>query len=200
MIFHRSSSILAAADLVAVSAFGLLLPIFAVFLRDTIPGVTLLNVAVAQAIFLTSKAAFDLLFSTFVHAGNHHKRSWSAVALGYAVMAVVPLGYSLAHNMSHIFLLQIVLGMGVGLVGATWHDLFMASTDSQLHGTVYKIYNTAVAFACAAAAILGGYLAYNFDYQILLYTLSGLAACACIMTLVAAAMSPALKQHRLPRN
>jgi len=197
MTFHRSTAILAAADLMAVSAFGLLLPIFALFLHDTIPGVTILNIAVAQAVFLTAKAAFDLLFSIFIHAKNSDKRSWSAVAIGYLVMAAVPLGYAYAQNMGQIFLLQILLGLGVGLAGATWHDLFMATGDTRHHGTVYKIYNTAVAFACAAAAILGGYLAYNFGYQTLLFLLSGLAICASLMTLVAAVFFPPARQQSL---
>ena len=150
MTFNRTLTILSLADLAAVSAFGSILPIFALFLFDSIPDATIQNIAMAQALFLGSKAIFDLLFSKFdLHHPPAAEKAAHRVALGYLVMAAVPIGYAGAHSMGSIFLLQLALGLGVGLVGTTWHDLFTASTDKRWQGSEFTIYRTAVGFACA---------------------------------------------------
>jgi hypothetical protein len=196
MTFDRTLTWLSIADLLAVAAFGLILPIFALFLFDNIPDATIQGVAMAQALFLGSKAIFDLLFSTYdAHHPPPPKKAAHRVALGYLVMAAIPLGYAGAHGMDDIFLLQMALGLGVGLVGTAWHDLFTASTDQRWHGSEFTAYRTAAGFACAATAIMGGIVAQLFGYQILLMALSALPAAASIMTLFVAfnAIEPAAK-------
>lgn len=194
MTFNRTLIWLAIADLTAVSAFGLILPIFALFLFDNIPGATIQSVALAQAFFLASKAVFELLFSTFdIKNPPSPKTASQRVALGYLFLASIPLGYAVAQDMGQIFLLQLALGLGVGMVGTTWHDLFTASMDRRWQGSEFTLYRTSVGFACAAAAVLGGVIAQLFGYHILLITLSGLSVLASIMTLSAVSSSPVAK-------
>ena len=173
---------LIASDLMAFGAYGLLLPIFALFLMDHIPGMTLQGVALAEALYLISKALFTQVFVSFSQQGQHKRNTW-LLFVGYIVIAGVPLAYAWSTNFIQIVVAQIILGFGAGVSAPAWAYFFTASTEQKNQSSLRLAYDTVTTLALAFAAVAGGFIAYQYGYQNLFYSMSLLAAIGALISL-----------------
>lgn len=158
---------LALIDVLLLSSFGMLFPIFPLFLMDTIVGVTIQNVAVAYALYLTSSAIFSWIYMTFLHHGDAVFRAKNGLVIGSFVVMITPLLYLYATEMTQILLIQIMLGFGFALVKTSWSRLTHAKLDFLHIEPLLQTRSFLTTFVLAIAAVLGGYVTYQHSYQAL---------------------------------
>jgi len=88
---NKILKILIYADILMISAFGLLAPIFALFLSNNIKGGTIAAAGVASAIYLLTKCLFQLLIARFNDAEPGNKREVMTTFIGYLMLSFIPL-------------------------------------------------------------------------------------------------------------
>ncbi|GEM_PF-982585 len=176
--------LIASIDLLLAASFGLILPILPIFLVERINGATIFNVALAYSIFLISKAFFGWIFALFMSHEKVSTRAKGGLFFGSILITLTPIVYLYSIEITHIYLAQILLGLGFGFLKTSWMYLTHQTIEELLHETLLNIHGYILTFCLAMVAIFGGFIAYNYGYTLLFYTMFGLGLLATILSIV----------------
>ncbi len=161
---HKILRTLILSDLFLLGSFGLISPIFAVFMLQKIPAITITAIGVATAIQLITKSFFQILVGRWTDAEAGNKRELFTLFIGSIVMSMVPFGYIFSASLAHIYTLQFIYGLGSALIYPGWIVIFTRYTRDEKAGYEWSVYNTIISLGTAAAAFLGGYFAETFSF------------------------------------
>jgi MFS family permease len=169
------------SDVLILSSFGLIGPIFAIFITGNIEGGSLVNAGLASTIFLIVKASVQLPLSKFFIDKEKHKTH--SLLFGTFLIISVPFMYLTADNISSIFMAQAVYGLGAACAYPAWFSLFTTYIDKKHKGFEYAIYTTSTGIGTAIAAYLGAQVADLLGFKYL-FLLVGLIAFAGFVLLI----------------
>ena len=153
------------SDLFLYGGFGLIQPIFAVFMLQEITGSSVMAIGVATTIQLVTKSILQLGIAKWTDAEPGNRRELLTLFAGSLIMSVVPFAYLWATALHHVFILQFVYGLGTALAYPGWIVIFARYTDDSKRGYEYSVYNTTIGLGVAAAAVLGGYFVQTYSFQ-----------------------------------
>ena len=133
-------------------------------------------------IFLVTKSVVQLPFSRYIDS-HDSKTRW--VVLGAFLIAMVPFVYIMADNINHVYLAQLLYGIGSGLAYPTWLSLWSTHLDRKHEGFEWSLYSTMTGFGTAATAAIGAVIAQfmGFTYTFLLVGIMSLIGCAILIGL-----------------
>jgi len=164
---NKILKILLLSDLLIIAGFGLIAPIFAIFLKDNIFGGSILAVGIASAIFLLTKGVAQLFVSKYTDQEKGNVRELYTLIIGSLIFTLVPIIYIFSTNIWHIYIAQIINGLGAALAYPGWMTLFTRFTDKNKEGYEWSVYDTAISFGTAATAAIGAYIAEMLGFNTL---------------------------------
>lgn len=161
---NRILRLLISYDLLTISSFGLLQPIFAIFLKEEVVGASIASVGAASAIFLVTKSLLQPFVGKFADAETENKREIRFLFLGSLLIVVTPLIYIVAKNIYYIYFAQFVYGIGSAFAFAAWYTLYTRFIDKNREGYQWSIYDTVTGLAGALTALTGAIIAQYFGF------------------------------------
>ncbi|MBM4402301.1 MAG: MFS transporter [Candidatus Cloacimonetes bacterium] len=161
--------ILTLSDILILSGFGLLSPIFAVFLTEQIQGGNLEVVGFASTIYFLTKSLLQIPVAEYLDQKRGEKDDFCAMLFGSIIISLVPLFYLFAKTPFHIYLAQIFYGIGSALSFPSWMAIFTRHIDKSAECFEWSIYYTATDLGGALTAALGGILAQNLGFRPLFF-------------------------------
>ena len=162
------------SDLVFYTGWGLISPIFAIFILDSIIGGNAFVVGMAAAIHLVVRSLLRIPFG--MKADKSQKVSYQFMLWGLLIAALVPLGYIFSSEVWHIYIFQAVLGASLAMSTAGWACIFTRHMDKGKESTEWGIDAVAVGLGPGIAAAVGGVTVtyFSFNYVFVVVTLAGL--------------------------
>lgn len=157
--------VLVLGDIMFFSAFGLIGPIFAVFITNQIAGATVATVGFAATINLLVRALLQMPIARYIDRHKGEKDDFKFMVAGSTLISVVPFIYLLVVTPWHLYLAQVVLGIGGALANPGWFAIFTRHIDKNKEGTEWTLENVGVGLAAAGTAAIGGVLAQNFGFH-----------------------------------
>lgn len=176
---NKVLKILILSDILVLSGFGFMNPVFSIFLLEKISGGNLFTVGIASALYLVSHAILQIIFS---YKFNPDDRRWMLLA-GTALFFLVPFGYIFSTNIWQVYGLQILYGLGAALAYPSWSSFFTANLEKGKRGFQYSLYSSGTAFGAAITAVIGGWLAENVGFWAV-FVLTGVFALFGLLTLL----------------
>lgn len=164
--------LLVLSDLFILSGFGLIQPIFAIFVIRQIPGATITAIGIAATVQLFTRAVFQIIIGKWADDERGNKRELYALVAGSIIISVVPLGFIFASSLSILYLVQFVHGLGQALWYPSWRVIFTRYADNRRAGYEWGLYDTVTSFGVATAAALGGYFTEQFSFTPLFIAVS----------------------------
>jgi DHA1 family quinolone resistance protein-like MFS transporter len=161
------------SDVLILSSFGLIGPIFAVFITGNLEGGTLVTAGLATTIFLVTKAVVQLPLSKYFIDKEKHKTH--SLIFGTFLIISVPFMYLTAENVYSIFVAQVVYGLGAACAYPAWFSLFTAYMDKKHKGFEYAVYTTSTGLGTALAAYLGAEVAALLGFSSLFFVVGIIA-------------------------
>ena len=143
------------ADVFLSTGFGLVNPIFAIFIKDNLAGGTIAAAGIATAIFLIIKSFLQIVISKKF---NPKDRVWLLLT-GVLFVSFVPFFYAFSTNIWHIYLAQIFHAVGAAMFAPTFMGLFILHINRKKPGLQWSIYSTSVSLGTGLAALIGAGLA-----------------------------------------
>ncbi len=116
-------------DLIFLSAFGLIAPIFAVFIIEQINGGNVRVVGFAAAIYWILKSILQVPIGKFLDKRRGEKDDFYCLVVGYLLAALVPFGYIFSYSPWHIYGLQAVYAIGMAMGIPAWAAIFTRHID-----------------------------------------------------------------------
>ena len=160
------------ADFFIISGWGLINPIFAVYITGQVKGAGVETVGLATTIYFLLKSGLQIPLANLIDKIRGEKDDFLAMVVGMTIMGIVPLFYIFIKTVPQLFLVQALYGLGGALSYPSWMALFTRHIDKQKEGWEWSLYYTTVDLSGAAAAAVGGYLAKYFGFHHLFLVIS----------------------------
>ncbi len=165
-------------------AFGLLTPIFALFLIEKIPNASLLTVGIAEAIFLMTLSIIRPFTRLSSQSDSKGFRIQYLLWFGSALIVLSPFLYLLSRDMLDIYVIQMIYGIGVAFSEPAWSRLINQTCALPTEKFNEPFYTAGTLIAAGLAAI-GGFIAQEQGIPaLLLYVGATLFCVAIIMILI----------------
>lgn len=163
---------LVAYDFVLNFAFGLLAPIFAVFILGKIEGSTIKVIGTAMAFYWLARILSTVPLSRFMDRTDGERDEFYFIIAGTLIVSTVPLLLILVEVPWHLYLIQFCHGLANSMAVPGWRILFTDHIDKGKTGFEWSMDDIGVGIAVGGSAYLGSILAYHFGYVPLLVMLS----------------------------
>lgn len=167
MRINNLIKILTFSDVLIVSGWGLINPIFAVFVTQQIKGGNLELIGLASAVYFIVRSLLLVPFARLIDSIKGEIDDFVVMAAGSALMSLTPFLYSFARTNLHILLLQGLLGFASAMVSPGWLAIFTRHIDKHIEAEEWGLYSSMVGIGTALAAALGGFLVEKFGFRFL---------------------------------
>jgi len=160
------------SDFLLQSGWGLIGPIFAIFITQQIRGGSLAAIGFIAATFWFTKSAVQPFIAHFLDMKEGEKDDLDFLIRGMYVANLIPLGYFFSIQLWHIFLLEFIRGLALACVVPTWSAIFTRHIDKGWEAFSWSIESTGVGFAAGFAAVFGGILANILGFKVVFVLVS----------------------------
>lgn len=169
---------LVTSDFLLQSGWGLIGPIFAIFITRNITGGTLAMVGFVAATYWITKSIVQPFIAYFFDLRKGEKDDYIFLIVGMFVANLVPLGYLFSSQIWQIFLLEFVRGLAMACVVPSWAGIFTRHISKGWEAFTWSIESTAISFSFGLAAAFGGIIAsaLGFKAVFVLVSILGLSA------------------------
>lgn len=179
------------ADLFVAGGFGLIGPIFAVYVVETIPNAGVDIVGIATMIYLITKSLGQIPIGNFIDKIKGERDDFWFLFFGYSFHGIIPLLYLFIKTPYQLYFVEFLLGIFAAFVFPSWYAIFTRHIDKGKEGIEWGTYNTLVDLGGAFAAGIGGLIAVSFGFKILF-----VSASLCVF-LGALGLIPIYKEMRI---
>lgn len=155
------------ADIFLLSGFGLVNPIFAIFVKEGLAGGSIAAVGIASTIYLITKAILQLPLARWTDKEPASVREFWTLITGYFLIALIPFLFLLIKSINQLYLIQLLHGVAAALAYPGFMSIFTKFADHQKAGYSWSIYSTSVILGMAVAAGVGGWLGEMFGFRVL---------------------------------
>jgi len=186
------------SDFLLHSGWGLIGPIFAIFITQQIQGGSLVAVGFIAATYWFVKSAAQPFIAHFLDVKKGEKDDFKFLIIGLFLANLIPLGYLFASQLWHVFFLEAIRGACMACVVPSWAGIFTRHIDRGWEAFSWSIESTGIGFAAAAAAAFGGILATLLGFKVVfvLVTFFGIAS-SFLLLLIRNQLFP--KDHFKPK-
>jgi MFS family permease len=178
---NRVIRYLVISDFVLNFAFGLLAPIFAVFVLESIQGSSLKVVGLATTFYWIARTASTVPLSRFMDKTDGERDEFYFIIAGSFIMSSVPLFYLFASQPWHVYLIQLILGLANSMAVPAWRILFTDHIDRGRTGFEWSLEDIAIGVSVAVSAYLGSLIADKFGFGIVFVLLAILGYLATLI-------------------
>lgn len=170
---NKKLLLLILSDIFILSSFGLIGPIFAIFIIENLEGGSVVAAGLSTTIFLVVKSVVQMPLSRYFIDKEKHKTH--SLLLGTLLIISVPFIYFFAKSVNTIFAAQAVYGLGAAMAYPAWFSLFTAYIDKKHKGFEYTLWSTGVGIGTALAAFVGANIANAIGFKALFFVVGFIA-------------------------
>jgi len=160
------------SDILIVGGFGLVLPIFAVYITESINGGTVEVIGIAMTIYLLTKSLGQIPVASIIDKIKGENDDFLVMFIGSIFYALIPLAYIFIKTPLELYVVQFFYGLAAAFVYPSWMAIFTRHIDKEHEGIEWGAYQTMVDLGSAVTASLGGLIAYRFGFNMLFIIVS----------------------------
>jgi len=167
IIFNRVIKILIMTDFILVSGLGFVMPIFAIFIMDRIVGGNLEVIGYAAAIYWIVESLVITPFGACLDRNYGEKDDLWFISIGSLLASFAVFGYIFAFLPWHIYALQAIYAVGMGMNIPGYTAIFTRHIDKGREAFDWSVRSSLVGFGTGMAGAFGGIISYKFGFNIL---------------------------------
>lgn len=167
---NKVIKILIISDFFFNYGWGLLAPVFAIFVLQNI---TLQNSAEAAEVagfaalfYWIVKSFLQIPIGKYLDKNHGEKDDFWFMVLGTFITGLVPFGYLISFQPWHIYGCQILQAIGMAMVVPSWSAIFTRHIDKGKEAFEWSTRSTVLGFATGVAGAIGGIIAALFGFKI----------------------------------
>lgn len=164
--------ILLLSDLIILSSYGLVSPILAVFIANSIEGGSVAVAGIASAIYLLSRSIFQMPIAIMIDNKKGERDDFWAVLIGSMIFSLVPLLFLIVSTPLQLYAIQFVYGLSTAILSPAWNAIWVRHIDKGHEGITAGLYNTFIGLGGALTASIGGLIANEYGFAPLFITVS----------------------------
>jgi len=181
------------ADLALLAGWGLVQPIFSIYLIDKIEGATLVTIGIASSIYWLLKSFLQLPVAKYLDRHKGESDDFLALIIALFIVAIAAVALIFINKPWHLYLVQAIYAIGFSLYVPSWSGIFSRHLDKDRISFDWSLDSTAVGLAAGVSGFLGGVIAENLGFAVIF-------ALAAIFSVVSALVVMATPDLVFPRR
>ncbi|TSC95122.1 MAG: hypothetical protein CEN87_134 [Parcubacteria group bacterium Licking1014_1] len=181
---NKIIKILIASDFILNLGWGLVSPIFAIFIVENITSRGPLEAAkiagFAALFYWITKSILQVPIGRYLDKNHGEKDDFWFMVIGTFLAAFVPIGYLFSSLPWHIYLLQILHAVGMSMAFPSWLAIFTRHIDKGKEAFEWSMESTFLSAGAGIAGGLGGILAAVFGFKTIFVIVSTLNVISAI--------------------
>lgn len=173
------------SDLFFWGGWGLVNPVFALFIVDRIPGANAFVVGSALATYWIVKSCWQIPVAIYLDKHEGELDDFYALILGLTVAGFAALVFPLVNSAAALFVVIIIQALAYGLYTPSWSAIFSRHLDGDHYAFDWSLDSTTVGIASGVAAFIGGAIVSVFGFNAV-FILTGVASLASAFVLLSA--------------
>lgn len=153
------------SDFAFWTGWGLLTPVFAIFIVSRIEGGSVFVVGMASAVFWIARSLFRVPIGVLLDILPTEKDDYLALVAGFFIASLVPFGYIVVKTPLQLYLLQAVHGFALALSYAGWTGIFTRHIDRGKESTEWGLNATFIGLGTGVAGAVGGWAVTRFGFS-----------------------------------
>lgn len=195
-LFGKIVKILISSDFFINLGWGLLSPIFAIFILEKITAgdsIKAVEVAGFAALFYwITKSLIEMPIGYLLDKTHGEKDDYWFMVIGTFLTAFVPIGYMFSTQVWHIYFFQIIHAIGMAMALPSWLAIFTRHIDKGKEALEWSMETTSIGTGAGIAGGLGGVMAASMGFNAIFLFVS-------ILTFVSAILLLFVKNEIYPR-
>ncbi len=163
--FNKVVKYLILSDLIFYTGWGLVSPIFAIFIINNIQGGTILIAGIASSIYLVLKSILRVPFGVFLDKHKGEKDDYFFLVFGLLIAALVPFGYIFSRLPWHLYSLQAIYAIAMAMSLSGWSAIFTRHIDKGKEATEWGFESACYGVGMGIAAAVGGLAVTKFGFN-----------------------------------
>ena len=164
--------VLVISDLFLNCGWGLLGPIFAIFIFQHIATGSIAEAAriagFASLFYWVTKSILQVPIGHYLDKNHGEKDDFWFIILGMFLVSIVPFGYLISSLPWHIYIFQLLHATGMAMVYPPWLAIFTRHIDRGREAFEWSIESTSIGFGAGIAGAVGGVLVSFFSFKVVL--------------------------------
>ena len=178
---------LIASDFFLLGGWGLLSPVFALFILQGIASSPARAAEIAgfsALIYWSIKSLLQIPISRYFDRVVGERDDYWMMILGLFINGVAPFGFLLATTPDHIYFVQVVHAVGMSLVIPSWNAIFTRHIDRGQEAYEWAMDSTFLGFATGITGGIGGIMAASLGFEVIFILVGVLTLCAGFLLLL----------------
>jgi len=164
---NKVIKILSFSDVILLTGLGFIAPVFAIFLTENIKGGSIKVVGFAAAIYWIVQSLVMVPIGWYLDKHQGEKDDLWCIIIGNLLGAVAIFGYIFSRLPWHIYILQAIYGLGIGMNLPGYTAIFTRHIDKNKEAFEWSLRSSIIGLGSGIAGALGGIIVYNFGFNFL---------------------------------
>lgn len=172
------------SDLFLWGGWGIIDPIFSIFIIENIAGATLISVGLLATIYWGTKSIAQIPISIVLDKNKGEKDDFYMLIAGMLIAGVSAFSFTFAETLWQVYLIQFLKGIGFALYLPSWMAMFSRHLDKKHTAFDWAINSSSVGISIGLAGIIGGSIASLFGFKFVFIATSLFAIFSAIILLL----------------
>lgn len=160
----RIVKFLVLVDLALLGGWGLMEPIFPIFIHDQVAGATLTTIGVSAAIYWVLKSVLQLPIANFLDRTPGDKMSFYTLELALLLAALAAFSFSWVTTVPGLYLVQVLHAVAFAFYIPSWSGVFARHLDSGRISFDWSLDSTAVGISAGLSGLAGSLVAARWGF------------------------------------
>lgn len=156
---NRIIRYLVLSDILLLGGWGLMAPIFSIFIIEKIPGATLVTVGIETAIYWTLKSILQLPIALYLDKNKGEKDDFYALLIGLVLAGFAAFSFTLVRSIPALYTVAVLQAAAFSLYIPSWNAIFSRHLDREQFALEWSLNSTSMGLASGFSAVLGGTVA-----------------------------------------
>jgi MFS family permease len=180
---NKVVKIMVFSDLFLNAGWGLVSPIFAIYIVGNIESGSAKVVGIAVGVYWLGKSFFQIPIAHYLDKNHGEKDDFGALIFGTFLVSFIPIGFIFATLPWHLYLLQIFHALGMAFALPSWWAIFTRHIQKEREAFCWSLDSSIIGLGAGLAGILGGIIADRFGFVPIFILVSILGIVATIVLL-----------------
>jgi MFS family permease len=185
------------SDMILFSGWGLVSPIFSVFVLEDIAGATLVTIGINTGIYWLVRSCIQLPLAGIIDRVKGEKDDFYILVVGLLLISTAAFAFTTAETIRSLWIIQVIYAAGFAFYASSWSAIFSRHLDPNRVAFSWSLDSTGLGITSGITGLLGGILAERYGFS-MIFIITGLMslASAIIIFIVPDIVFPYLKRRK----